>query len=611
MNLQEDRRAIPYPWTWEIPALVVCLTALGGVIVVHVARSCAILVAGGGWEFTPRVELFSALPGLLEGDSRAGLDPGSGRASVRTLYSAIFVFEAAAVLGWVWFLRWGTSRWGAVRVQGMADGTLTKRLLGVSRLHRSAKVLRPDLPCHPRPRASELGWRIGTAAEPRTGQALWVPWDRTAGVIGPQGSGKTLDLLAPALLSSPGPAMVTLTKVDDLLLTVGVRSEGDRPVAVLDPFGLAPGLPSFVFDLVAGCGDAAIAERRAKAFTAGTSRDASTNGPAEVARFYAVEASKVLQAYFHAAALDRGTLDDVLTWVANPHAATEPYEILKSHRDAAPMWHGLLHGSLRGDDRTAANTIATVQQAMSLFFQAGIRERCVPTQENPATDVASLLERRGTIYLLGREDPYASASPLMTAAVEHILDTALALASRSPHGKLSPPLLAVLDELPSTAPIPTLLTRMANERALGISFIYAAQTWRQLAGVFGENGARALLGLTNVLCFFGGSKDASFNQEISDLLGQVRVPRVHWHGGAWGTRNVSADDIPVMTGAELRQLPERRALVVAENGKPIVAKLDRAIEGKVGRRLLSAQDEARARVAAARRSATASTWEQT
>jgi hypothetical protein len=45
---------------------------------------------------------------------------------------------------------------------------------------------------------AEVGWRLGRAYEPRGG-GLWVPWDRTTGVIGPPGSGKTLDLLAPAL----------------------------------------------------------------------------------------------------------------------------------------------------------------------------------------------------------------------------------------------------------------------------------------------------------------------------------------------------------------------------------------------------------------------------
>jgi type IV secretion system protein VirD4 len=100
-------------------------------------------------------------------------------------------------------------------------------------------------------------------------------------------------------------------------------------------------------------------------------------------------------------------------------------------------------------------------------------------------------------------------------------------------------MLACLDELPSTAPLPTLRTRMANERALGVSFIYAAQTWRQLAAVFGEQQARALFGLTNVLVMFGGSKDGAFNQEISDLVGQTRVSRSNWQTGAMAGRTFS------------------------------------------------------------------------
>ena len=164
-------------------------------------------------------------------------------------------------------------------------------------------------------------------------------------------------------------------------------------------------------------------------------------------------------------------------------SASEPSEILLQHPHGAPYWLGLLHGALHGDDRTAGNTITTVQQAMSLFFQQEIRRRCVPSDSRPATDIAEVIRRGGTIYLLGREDPYASASPLMTAVAEHVLDTALRLGTVAV-GRLCPPLLACLDELPST--------RCQHCRpgwrmsALGISFIYAAQTWRQLAAIFGS-----------------------------------------------------------------------------------------------------------------------------
>src|SRR5215203_280600 len=407
--------------------------------------------------------------------------------------------------------------------------------------------------------------------------------------------GKTLDLLIPALLSASGAALVTLTKVDDLLLSFPMRSRDGRPCLVLDPFGLAAGLPELVWDPIAGCVDPMVAERRAKAFTAGTIKTTLGGGYGDdAARFYAAEAAKVIQAFFHAAALTGRSLDDVLGWVANPSIAGEPGEILREHPHSEPYWQGLLHGALHGDDRTAGNTITTVQQAMGLFFQQGIRHRCVPTRDRPATDLADVIRRGGTIYLLGREDPYASASPLMTAVAENILDTALALANASRWGRLCPPLLACLDELPSTAPMPTLRTRMANERALGISFIYAAQTWRQLAAIFGEQEARALFGLTNVLVMFGGSKDGGFNQEICDLVGQVRVSRKTWQTGTMAGRSFSGEDIAILRPEEIRQLAERRALVLAENGKPIIARLDRCINGKPGRRLLADQKRLRA-----------------
>jgi len=410
--------------------------------------------------------------------------------------------------------------------------------------------------------------------------------------------------LAPALIDAPGAALTTLTKVDDLLLTFTARSRDGRPCVVLDPFGLVPGLPEVVWDPIRGCVDPLVAERRAKAFTAGTVKGAVAGGHGDdAARFYAAEAAKVLQGYFHAAALTGRSLEHVLGWVAKPMAASDPTEILREHPHAASFWDGLLYGALHGDDRTAGNTITTVQQAMSLFFQEDIRRRCVPGPGRLPSDIADVIARGGTIYLLGREDPYASASPLMTAFAEHVLDTALAAANTSPWGRLCPPFHAILDELPSTAPLPTLRTRMANERALGISFMWAAQAWPQLSAIFGEQEARTLVSLTNNLIVFGGSKDVAFNREISDLLGQVRISRTSWQSGQMGGRQISADDISILTPAEVRQLKERHALVLSENGAPIIARLRRCIDGKDGRQLLEDQARLRTMVAEDRRHA--------
>jgi type IV secretion system protein VirD4 len=68
---------------------------------------------------------------------------------------------------------------------------------------------------------------------------------------------------------------------------------------------------------------------------------------------------------------------------------------------------------------------------------------------------------------------------------------------------------------------------------------------------------------------FGGSKDGAFNQEISDLVGQTRVSRTTWQTGAMAGRTFSGEDIAIIRPEEIRRLQERRALVIAENGKPI------------------------------------------
>jgi len=624
------------------------------------AQATAGFLTGRGWLWPDSPHLLAAVGGLLTGKTGVGVHPLPAAGFVDTdlppawlVYVFVGVFQLVLLAVTVWAVARFWTSLGPGRRYGMATRVEAETVLGVGRLRRVRKIIRPDLYGAPGRRGNGLaarvrppspltqvgvdaancttatetatttaaaapdteasqdrrtrftpgsvGWRLGAGQLPRCGD-LWVPYDRTCGVYGPQGSGKTLDLLTPALLAAPGAALVTLTKVDDLLLTVDARSSGGRPAAVLDPFGLAPGLAELVWDPVDGCVDSMVAERRAKAFTAGTVKGAVAQGSGDsAARFYAAEGAKVLQAFFHAAALTGRSIEHVLEWVANPRGASAPEEILRSHPHAAPFWHGLLHGALHGDDRTAGNTATTVQQAMALFFQQSLRSRCTPGPGRPATDLAELIARGGTIYLLGRDDPYASASPLMTAIAEHVLDTALALATASPFGRLCPSFLACLDELPSTAPLPTLRTRMANERALGLSFIYAAQTWRQLVICYGEDEARALFGLTNVIAVFGGGKDGIFNRELSELIGTSRVSRATYSRGrtSAGTSYAGVDE-PILRPEEIRLLPERNALVIADNAKPLIARLTRCLDGKPGRGLLVAQAAVKVRVAAAR-----------
>jgi TraM recognition site of TraD and TraG len=139
--------------------------------------------------------------------------------------------------------------------------------------------------------------------------------------------------------------------------------------------------------------------------------------------------------------------------------------------------------------------------------------------------------------------------------------------------------------------------RLRPQAGCQIQPLYAAQTWRQLAAVFGEQEAQALFGLTNVLVMFGGLQGRRVQQEISDLVGQTRVSRSNWQTGAMAGRTFSGEDIAIIRPEEIRRLPERHALVIAESGKPIIARLSRCIDERAGARLLAEQQHLRAELA--------------
>ena len=239
--------------------------------------------AGRGSGNRPRREEAAALPGTP---------------AVYAVIAVLLVAFLGASGGAVWAGRrlLGTP-------SGMADRSQVEQVLGrpgcVAPLPWSGRTF-PSAGRGGRSAESHaVGWRLGVSAVPAGGD-LWVPFDRTTGVYGPQGSGKTLDLLAPVDRAWRGAGDANAPRTCCSRSTPAPTAGGRSPCAIRSARSRA--CRSW-WDLVAGCGDPMVAERRAKAFTAGTVAGAVTGGSDGAARFYAFEAAKVLQAYFHAAAL--------------------------------------------------------------------------------------------------------------------------------------------------------------------------------------------------------------------------------------------------------------------------------------------------------------------
>ena len=172
----------------------------------------------------------------------------------------------------------------------------------------------------------------------------------------------------------------------------------------------------------------------------------------------------------------------------------------------------------------------------------------------------------------------------MTAVAEHVLDTALRAADRLAARAAAP---AASWPAWTSCPPPRRCPRCGpgwpTNAPSGLSFIYAAQTWRQMVVSYGEDEARALFGLTNNLVIFGGGKDIHFYRELSDLLDDVRISRQTVTDGPGGVgTSRSGEDVRVLRPGDIRRIPERHALVVAGNAPPIIARLRRCLDGKDG-----------------------------
>jgi hypothetical protein len=143
---QRSRRQDPYPWTWEIPLAFVLAVLVLMSFGVHLGRAVANVLAGCDWRFPNRVNLFSSLPDVLRGDATAGLvDLHGPGASPSSLLICIGATELILFAVTVLLIKLGLDRWGPQRMKGVATPGEAEKLLGVTRLRRSRRIVRPDL----------------------------------------------------------------------------------------------------------------------------------------------------------------------------------------------------------------------------------------------------------------------------------------------------------------------------------------------------------------------------------------------------------------------------------------------------------------------------------
>ncbi|MGY0541373.1 type IV secretory system conjugative DNA transfer family protein [Nocardioides sp. YJ-D4] len=544
------------------------VVVLGGAVVLGLLRLAGSIAARITGTARPRHGLDGALGVIADPpDPGAALgSPGLSPIAYWLVVATLFTFVAA--IGWPTWQALGhvreTSNRDVRRVDGVATRRDVTRVASERSLLKRAHNLRPSLN---KPVAADVGYPLGHAR----GRSIWSSVEDSTLVLGPPRSGKGLHLVVNAILDAPGAVVTTATRPDNITITIEARRERG-PVAIFDPQHLAEGLPSGLrWSPVRGCEDPFTAMIRATGLASGTGLSA---GGVESGGFWEGKTRTALQALLHAAALDRRTPAELLSWTLSPSAAADAVAILAGRPDAATGWAESLDSMIESDPRTRDSIWMGVSLALAALADPRVLDAVSPADDE-AFDPTRFLEDNGTLYLLATGAGAGASWPLVAALIEDLVETARHLAARSPGARLDPPLLLALDEIGNLAPLPSLPTLMAEGGGTGITTMPVLQSLSQARDRWGDHAATAIWDAAIVKVILGGTAAARDLQDLSTLIGERDEQTDTITIGDHGSRGLqrSTRRVPILPPDTIRTLPFGTGLVLLRSTPPIVTDL--------------------------------------
>ncbi|MGH3751961.1 MAG: type IV secretory system conjugative DNA transfer family protein [Pseudonocardiaceae bacterium] len=470
------------------------------------------------------------------------------------------VIPAAIAVGWVGWVRWQhrsaqstVARWNRrnTRHEGMASRWALVWHSSAWAMKRRATVLRPTF-------ASLTRWErwmttVKAYAIPvcRVGWSIrvWVPIEEVLCVFGRPRRGKTGQLIH-WVIDWAGPLLVTSTKVDIYHLTHGMRAKRG-PVRCFNPLELGTLPNTIAFDPLTDCADAERADERATDLISGGVGASDGDG-----KRWDDQAQRVLTGFLHAAALGGHTMTDVLRWVAQPDASERQVMALLRTSPSAYAFVPSAEQFFDTNSRTRTSVTFTIMPALAWLASTRAREA---TQGAAKLDVHELLAEHSTIYLFA--EAKSRLGPLMSALAGYISREAKRIAAQRPGGRLDPGLRLVLDEVANICPVP-LPEWTSDFGSHGISIIAAFQSRAQMVSRWGQAGARAIANNT------GATILHAYGQDTEDLEHWVTLSGHRDELTPAGVRRV-----PVLTLAQLRELPRGTVVVFPPETSPTVGRM--------------------------------------
>ncbi len=448
----------------------------------------------------------------------------------------------AVTLAVAWWRRTAFSR---LRRENQGDGWADR-----ATVRQAGSRVRADSP------DGGAGTLLGHTVVGSTGKRVHAPHRGTVGIVGGPGSGKTLEL-GRAVRRHPGAAVVSSSRLDLHDATVSARRELG-PVFLFNPEGMDGRPSSMRWTPLTGCTSPSVASERAAALIAATDSGAADD------RSWLDSAASVLAGFLLAAALDGRDMADVHRWTtdyATRDTCMEWVHVLANHPSVPAGWLEQVAGVLMSKaDKMTASVMRPAALAVGFMADPTVARTCCPQPGEPQLDVVDLIEKRGTLYLVGSHREYGSVTPLLAALTTHLFDVARRHASTKPRGRLAPALLMALDEVRVTASVPLdVWTSYAGGH--GIHIVWASQDFAQLRERWNQNGADTIVDNTTHLLVYGGLSCNSDLEGLSVLCGEQRVTIAGEDGKTERKRVMPADRIA--------QLPTFHALLLSRS-KPVI-----------------------------------------
>ena len=389
------------------------------------------------------------------------------------------------------------------------------------------------------------------------------PEDMHVDVWGPR-TGKTTSRAIPAILSAPGAVIVTSNKRDVLDATRDVRASEGR-VWAFDPQGIALEEPTWWWDPLSYVTDEEQAAKLANHFASG-----SRAGDARVDAYFDPAGQDLLAGLLLAAALDGRPITQVFTWTTRP-SDEKAVDILRErgYEQVADAVAGYIYAA--PDQRSGV--FGTAQQMASCLKSRKIAAWVtsagdgVTPGRRPHFDPHLFVRSSDTLYSLSKEGK-GTAGPLVTALTAATIEAAEQLATTQAGGRMSTPMLGVLDEAANVCRWEALPDLYSHYGSRGIVLMTILQSWSQGVEVWGRNGMRKLWSAANVKVYGGGVAETEFLAELSQLIGDYdkRTASVSsGHGGRSTSSQIRRER--TMDVADLAALPRGRAVVLA-SGAP-------------------------------------------